>query len=1849
MLFLVLIPITMANTFVADLSVTSSSTVYAIDDRIEVQGFLYLSNYTDAGVIVSNRTALSNATVNISVINKNTNETDAIYQINVTNGEFYSRNDYYSSAPLISAPSTAADYFIEVNYSDPNETKWFTQTEIEVNNESIDRIAVSSDAFEYSTNESMIITVEAIKEIGDRLTYVANVSINGSVRNSSKGIVSSFNCTTGNNGKCALDATAPSSYGDYYLEVNNFKAFTTFRVEEFQANILMKDELGQSIKHTFVTSEDASIEVAVLTNSTSETYIFEGDIRDSDNSKVLSIETIKLNTTNFYTNRFKFTIDPLNFSAGTYFVNVNVTKTGGEVVDIGTSFNIKAWDFLLKKRDINSGFNHEYSSFSNKTLYLEIYPSWRANATIIDDINYTTAMNISLVDDLNNVIEFANSTWNDSCGSAGCYEFNVTAPTTVGEYYIDAEISYEGESQHARQKLKVIDTTLSAQSTDKEGTLKDLFGTNEYVYLSLSSKNITGAVNLSNASVVSVIYSNGSEYSFTKVATFNLVNATNNDLEWGWNDTSQRLKLDAPRAGGVYTVYLSGDNNTVAGSARFIINPYDICLSAKNTPGQAGGSTSYYYVYHFKTSDSVYFELKITQANNPTGRASAFNLTVDNSTYGGGVACADESATKQVVNNATITVSEVINTQNGKSFPLNSSETSCQSDDEKGTYTCTITPIGSWDGGSYSAKFDVLGQDAETYETIYGGFEARAFYIYARSSTWYNKPDGDVSLTIDMYEAGDNWWGNVGSGGLSGTATIEKIEYQGSIGEWLATPIDYAYNVSNVSSSTITNGRGTMTLTAANAPGGEWKTGYYRAILQGTDNGGTSDYGYAYFSVKRWQVYATPVECSGTSCNSIWNTNSKNNISLYITINNAGEWGQSGNTIGGETNITVKKINDCRNWPCTELNSSTYTSTVVSVDRSSGWYSSGINESYLLNITPVDGTWGTGYWQVVLDVNGTESGTGWFNTIAFYTKVRPTDSSGATWKYSIKNNDSMYVNVTTVKSQKSGYYYDNYNQSDYINTTFQDAFLKTWDKDTYNSIEYSYPEDFNITIIEGGTQINGSSVLNITFNNGSWKSGYYSGDLELKNIDNETANGRVWFQVLPFRVQISKNQYEIDNDDCINGTINIYDPDQSSNTLYNGTYNITLATERVWTGSSNTLTTYTNVTPASTFNNTANFTVCPNGAKWGAGSWNNHHYLTIRVADADGNTEDGWVSFKAVPFSITWGDIQGGTEVLTTNNVVVPINLTKAISGADAVGNLSKIYQWRYDNYYSRQENYVFSIGECFSNVSGNCQINGSNNLTVYAPSGGWVSGYNYIQAEWLEADDSSSKTNDYSGVWFNGKAIYNGWYELSNSDGISTYQMSNSENLTIRLYVQDNTNNATTVNVTKVEYATDSKTCSNEGCRVYTEASFALVGDSDKQFTNSTILTLAVPSSNWTAGKTYIRATVTGDNGTTLIKNENVAVNVRDLTVPVISITTPTINSTVNTTSYFINWTTNKDSSCWLEIWNYDTFHRWYCSGWENNDPNNGTSVDACNITKYGLNGTTYDNEFISKTYHYWDHENSYGWNYLGGISPLLTTGGTSHSFNASTTGVADEQDYGIIITCFDAYYNTEIQYGAFKLNTSSGSSSSTNSTAANVTLSAPSNNGNGTVNPVDFNFTIQGPSTSNCSLYGNWTGNWSANITTNNLGNGSQSFNQSLPNGTNIWNIYCVESANASNFDWGDSNFTFTYNDTTVVSASSNSSPVNVTLSAPANNANVSVTPVIFNYSFQGPSTCNCSLYGNWTGNWTLNLTNTDVSNGSNSFNQTIANGTYIWNVLCTNSTNTSDFDWGDSNFTFVNQGEE
>ncbi|MBI3412808.1 MAG: hypothetical protein HY051_01875 [Candidatus Aenigmarchaeota archaeon] len=1794
--------------------------IYSANEQIVLTGYLSRSNRSSTDTSYA---PVANTSVNITIFENTTGTVKRNYTLNTSSdGVFRSNSSNSLTEKTVLAPNETGNYVIEASYIDPDSVSWRTKTDFVVLGQVIDDIIIRPSRSRYYAGESVAVFMEVLRRSGGYSVPVPNVSLNGSLRSSNLEIIEQFNCTTNDRGLCSVSLTAPSSAGRYVLEAKNFLAASSFHVIPFNIQVYMKDGLGKNYKETFKTGEDASVEVRVDVRGSAPTtnYTFNGTILDSNNNVVVNITTTSLETDNSYTNRFTFTISN-QFTAGNYLASVTVYDKTGKSRSATAFFQVREWTLNFYKASTGSGFEYEYQAFPNRRLNFEIYPKDRENGSIITGLN-ASQFNITLKNTIGAILQAGNASWNASCGTGGCYTFNLTSPSSTGSYIVFVSLNHSSDTQTSERKIIVTDLTLSAFSTSETGDQKDLFGTTEPVYLKVTAFNTTSPVNLTNASVIAVTYENGTEFSYTNTTWFN-VNVTDSALQWAWNTTEQKLKLDPPKLGGVYTVRIEANSNAAITTTAFVINPYDVCVVAKSTAGSVDSSTSF-YVWQYKTTDAVYFELKATQANNPVGKANSSSVK-NETNFGMGSACQVDTTKQQVVTNATITVQKVVNSISGITNSLNSTESVCKADDNQGTYTCTLKPLSKWESGRNFVEFSIVGPDLQTTDKVIAIFEARNFFIYGYPSTWGNKPESNISFTLNLYKPGTSWWGNYGSGGLTGSATIEKVQYFGKAGEWIWPPIEYPYNKTGVNASNITSGTGSFRLEHTRTSKGVWDAGSYSVLVKATDSAsGDSDYGEVWFEIKRWDVYASPVEKSGSTFNYKYSFNPRENVSLYARVTNAGDWSDTGGTsLGGNVSIKVKRLEQFVTWPAKEVNSSTYGSIGISVNKSSPWYwtaNADTYSNYIMTLYPVGGKWESGYYNTVLDINGTDTGWGWFNVLSFAVQTQPTDANGTNYVYSTTGRGPVYFNVSATKSWK-GYYTA---ASDYINATFEDMTIRTWRQvgNKWETYEYNYPEDINVTVVNSASRaVNGSAILNVTFLGSSWPSGWYSGDLKLRSVSGDSsgdsATGYIYFNVQPFRVQALASAYQIDYDSNVTATLSVFEPDWRNSRLVTGNYSIKKISETQWTGTGNNYVTYTAYTPRN-FTNETQLNISPVGAtssnKWSLSN-GGYHYLTITVEDSNtGSTQDAWLSFRAMPMQISIGTPVNQYSISSTQNVTVPVTITSSRNNSAVSGNISRIFEW----IWPTQNEYAFTVGTCSSATSGSCKITGTQNVTIHVPSAGWTEGWHYPEFEFTTTDDKSSKLSGGS-TWFRVTQAYTGQFSNYDENNVWKYYFGFAENASTKLQAVNSNYVGQVVNITRVQYAESGSNCWSDYCRTFVNANWEIINASTNKPNETSaagsVIRIVKPSAGWQRGEHVVRVDVNGPSGSATLKSGYFWV--KDTTAPNITILSPAFNSTINASTFLFNATTTKDSTCSINVASYDNYYSWYCNSYISNT-SNANYLYTCNNTLFSGSSNYY--QYASR----WSDSS-------------FLTGGTNHTYTLSTSGMPT-QHYALYTWCYDADWNQAFGATVFKVN-------ATNVTQpVNVTLASPANNAVKNTSSVLFEYNLTGP-VSNCDLYTNSSGTWTSSAASTLVSQKSNNFSLTMQNGTYIWNVKCYQATNSSNLGWGASNRTLYVNITTASAAS-----INVTLLTPLHNSVAANKNPSF--SFNVTVSANCTLHGNFTGTYQANATNNSLSSGTNYFAPTLnlRNGSYIWNTYCTGSTNASLSAWANSNFTFrVNNSDQ
>ena len=292
-----------------------------------------------------------------------------------------------------------------------------------------------------------------------------------------------------------------------------------------------------------------------------------------------------------------------------------------------------------------------------------------------------------------------------------------------------------------------------------------------------------------------------------------------------------------------------------------------------------------------------------------------------------------------------------------------------------------------------------------------------------------------------------------------------------------------------------------------------------------------------------------------------------------------------------------------------------------------------------------------------------------------------------------------------------------------------------------------------------------------------------------------------------------------------------------------------------------------------------------------------------------------------------------------------------------------------------------------------------------------------------------------------------------------------------------------------------------------------------------------------------------------------------------------------------------------------------WYADVYVNNS--GGNEIESANITATTTSGTlsnwslTNSSGYISRLIlrEYWQNTTS---SYFD----------TNYTFNASKAGYSDSWSFVNLTTNYllPSNYIRITLIGSNALITSFGTN--------------PIDNYNSTSSSITFDFKcFYNSSMDTIQLWTNTTGTWHVNYSNSSYQNDTwlNITVSGIPSGNNYrWAVYC--NGTDGNFNWAGNR---TFNVDTIAP--------NTTLISPENAYNYSIQSITFNCSgIDNLNLANITLYGNWTGSWTANQTNSSPRNNTGAiFSKTISNGYYKWNCrACDNSNNCA---FASSNKTF------
>lgn len=1348
---------------------------------------------------------------------------------------------------IVTAPVSSGDYDLEARYSDDSGKIWKSVISIRVSSIEIDDIRIRPSRMNYYPGESMTVVIKPIIEKSGTSMGVQGVNIKGSIRNPDGTIYTQFSGETDAAGALVINMTAPQQVGEYTIEVNDFTAQKTFKVVEYDVILKIKDSSGQTQQSIFSTGQEAIIEVKVVTNGSvpkEGVYSFSGTISYPNGTLIKHIPKITLNQSNSYVGQYKFSIDS-SFPSGTYVVKGRVEREGGTKASISTTFEVRTWVISLEKV---RGFEFGYTSFPNMVVTFKITVNDRASGEEIVTLNESNFV-IQLKSKAGVLISSHNTSYNSSLGY---YPVDITTPLSPGYYILSVQVIYSGDSQRIEKVIKVTDTVAYGTPVDKQGQYKEVFDTSDYIYILLGAKNSTSAKKITNMELLRVVNEEGNAILYQEAGW------SSDDpsvFEWRGNvsvnisgSTTAMLKLDSPKVGGLYRIEILVNNGTAIARTKFLIDPYKISIRAYKAPREEGDMPR----YQFDTKDGIVFWLRVVRAKHSSGSAIR---GMEKEFYV--VPMPGESGlTGDAVANATITVVEIINDRSLREIPLSEVNITYSGvTNSNGEAEVTLVPAsGVWDGGWYRVTFEIVGPDGVTADKAHGGFEARAFYLYAWSNEWTCQPQGNITFNVEMFDAGSEYWWR-DKKGLSGTVSVEKILYHGTNGEWLWPPLEYDYPLdnpeNNLKSISVQDGHGTFTLSA---PNGGWSNGAYSFILKGTTADGELDYGIGWFEVRKWDVWASPIDSGDFSWRESFSL--EENVTLYVNIYNAGSW-KSGESLGGNLTIGIKKIEDYSSWPPRTLDSSEYTAHPIIVNESGNVWENPHN-NHLLVIEPA-GKWDPGHYSVVLDVNGTETGRGWFETVAFHAEAYMVDPNGK--RIYSTSTGPLYFNITTSKDSEG---------NNPINTTVKEISLRTWDEVRRELVEFSYPGGLTVD----KTDVPGKATIEVTNNNpGGWPSGWYHGEIVLEDSVGLTSTARVWFDIRPFRIRSWVTNKEVSVRSNVTLFLEVVDP--STGVPKYGNYSVLRIVDQQKYTEEELRYGPVNFTQNTTSRNVT-ITIPPPGGEWTSG----YHSLVIYVQDDSGKRDHSWAGFRVVPFKVT---IEQYKKVYKSGeDIVLNVTITDPVTGVPEKANVSGVVEW---GMYS-------TIEHSFTPSA----VEGNMNLTIAAPQGGWDEGYHDMMIIF-----SSDSAEVEKWIWFEIRSYY-GYVDTVDENGGYVRGFMPNEMVFLELSVflpESEWRDKANVTVTRVRYSLEYQD-------QYVDADWMVLNSTNNEINGTGIISLN-RTEDWDLGEYRVEIMVSGDEGTASIHGYFRVTD--DLTPPAVVIFAPV--GPINSSSITINVTTNEESEC--------------------------------------------------------------------------------------------------------------------------------------------------------------------------------------------------------------------------------------------------------------------------------------------------------------------------------------------------
>jgi hypothetical protein len=948
---------------------------YALSVSLETDDYVYSINQSvySSVTIKDNGTAVSNQSV--SIIVKDSSEATSIAAQTFTTNSTGQSNYTFKL-------STTGNYTLTANASGNTVNHFIKILPYE-------KILISLNKPSYATSTTAQLTAYVLDSADNG---VASIGIEPNLRYKNGTLISSItSCTTDSIGSCTTTFTAPSTEGEYIVELNNFEEVVPLLVGGFSANMKISPgvvgkidnvTIRVSVKNTNGNGVTASTRQLVITSPNGTETTVAAMTQATDSTEV----TI----TGVYQDVFSSTTE------GKYSVVATVTPQGSNLSkELKGSFEVRAYGLEVQPWDGQS----IYYPGSSVQLGIKL-----KNATTGDNIagKTTTITSGTTIYDPSGVDTTLSPTVSDQVTSSGKYRMDFTLPNNAqtGTYKVVIDINDTFGSGSGTGYFSVQRAKGKMVSFDRfpNGTTTRDFIAGKNIILRFSAINLSGGVAVTGVSSYTIVNEAGEDVT-TRFGT----NATYSSGAYTY------INLTSPKNGGDYFIRAKVDTaaGVVTTGGRIHVAVLDLTIRPASvggggdpTPGAGGGGPGFFWF--FRPNDTINLQVTVSTASEKEGHEGFMSQ----GSFGGGPSGIEGGlfgiGGGSNVQGAQVTLTKVINLNTEEDWTSSVTLTNCVTDS---TGSCIVTMKSNvngqnWTGGFYMAFFNVSTSDNKT-DRGEGFFDVRRFFMDVRVNantttdastlgfgsfnSWNIGPDTAINVSVTVREPGT--WNPVEQ---SGNITVLGAYYGGSVGEFIFPPklIDGSNDTFEILSET---GTGHASLVIRQPTNG-WKSGFYIVKVQANISG-QLDAGEGFFMSRIFEGFGQPVNPETNVPD--FTVGTTENVTLQVDVFNVVNYQPAANLT-----VSFSKILSFADFPPADL----------AYDKTVSQGTTDASGRVLMTLEPPTGGWGTGHFLAVFDVsNGTASDQveGFFMVKNFFAELSTT-----AWRYGPSDNVNFTATIS---------------------------------------------------------------------------------------------------------------------------------------------------------------------------------------------------------------------------------------------------------------------------------------------------------------------------------------------------------------------------------------------------------------------------------------------------------------------------------------------------------------------------------------------------------------------------------------------------------------------------------------------------------------------------------------------------------------------------------------------------------------------------------------------------------------------------------------------------------------------